>query len=236
MKTTITMEPECPSYNRMPILLPFIRKILKRKIFYCPVRYRLLAFITSFVLFASLCNAAEKSPPFKLPPKGTMARIKSAVIETNKGKLFIELFPEIAPWHVANLKYLADQGFYDGLPFHIFEPGYVIQTGAPGEELASGPGYGIPPEFSDKLHQLGTLSMVRKPNDLDVTHARMSHGSQFRILLRNARHMNGTHTIFGQVKQGFDVLKRLRKNDKIIKLTVFVRKSSRKERRHKEKS
>lgn len=184
-----------------------------------------LAYITLFLFWGVVVKAADRQPPFKLPARAELNKLKSAVIETNKGKLYIELYPEIAPWHVANLKYLSDKGFYNGLRFHIFEPGYVIQTGAPGKELASGPGYSIPPEFSDKSHQLGTLSMVRKPNDLDLSHSRRSHGSQFRILLRSAKHMNGTNSVFGEVKKGLSVLKKLRKNDRIIKLTVFVRDS-----------
>lgn len=166
---------------------------------------------------------AENDTPFKLPKKSEVEKINSALIKTNKGNLILKLFPKIAPWHVANLKYLADQDFYDHQKFHIFEKGYVIQSGAPTKEVNSGPGYSVPPEFSDLDFKKGALVMVRKPNDLDLEHTRFSHGSQFRILLKNVPSMKGRHTIFGKVVLGYDVLEKLRKDDVIEDLVVFVR-------------
>lgn len=172
--------------------------------------------------------AADSEPPFKLPSKEEIVRLRSAIIYTNKGKLIVHLYPDQAPWHVANFKYLADKDFYKGLKFHIYEPNYVIQTGAPGRRVNSGPGYELPPEFSDLKHEPGILSMVRKPSDLDLQHTRRSHGSQFRILLRKAKTMDGRHTIFGKVVEGLDVLKRLRKNDIVKDVVVFVKKKDEK--------
>ncbi len=166
---------------------------------------------------------ADSPPPFSLPNKSGIKKINSALIKTSKGDLIVKLFPEIAPWHVSNFKFLADTNFYDGLSFHIFEKGYVIQTGAPNREINSGPGYSIPPEFSQKKFSKGSLVMVRKPNDLDLEHTRNSHGSQFRILLKNVYSMEGRHTIFGKVVSGFDVLEKLRKGDLIEDLIVYVK-------------
>jgi hypothetical protein len=66
-----------------------------------------------------------KDPPFNMPPKGEVLKIRSAIVETSKGKLFIELFPEEAPWHVTNFKYLADKNFYGNL---TFQPSSAIAT------------------------------------------------------------------------------------------------------------
>lgn len=184
----------------------------------------ILFVITAFYGSFALAQAQiEQDPPFKLPTSKELDRLQRAVIMTSRGDLLVQLYPQKAPWHVANLKYLADKRFYEGLEFHIYEPNYLIQTGAPGKSIAGGPGYSLPPEFSDLTHSLGSLSMVRKPNDLDLNHSRRSHGSQFRLMLGSARHMDGTHTIFGKVIEGIEVLEKLRKGDRIIKITVFVR-------------
>lgn len=166
---------------------------------------------------------AAGEPPYTLPAKQDILSIRSAVIQTEKGDLLVQLYPESAPWHVANFKYLADKKFYNNLRFHIHEPRYVIQTGAPGARINSGPGYTLPPEFNEHSHRFGALSMVRKPNDLDTERTRRSHGSQFRIMLRDEPKLDKLFTVFGQVVDGFDVLQQLTRGDRIIGVTVFVR-------------
>ncbi len=179
--------------------------------------------IAIFTLFFSLCsNVCADDPPFKLPPMSELKKIRSAVIETEAGNLVVQLFPEEAPWHVANFKYLADQGFYKNLTFHIAKDGYVLQTGAPGKRANSGPGYTLPPEFNSHKHEYGSLTMVRKPNDLDVDFSRRSHGSQFRILLQAAPHMDGQFTVFGKVIKGSEFLPRLQKGSTVKDIKVFV--------------
>ena len=167
-------------------------------------------------------SAADKAP-FNLPPKNELNLIRSAIIKTNKGTLYVQLFPDEAPWHVSNFKYLADKGFYNNLKFHLYEEGVAIQTGAPTAKANSGPGYTIPAEFTNRKHVLGSLSMVRKPNDLDYNHTRRSHGSQFRIILGRAPYMDGQYVVFGQVIKGFEVLESLRQGDVIKELTVYVK-------------
>jgi cyclophilin family peptidyl-prolyl cis-trans isomerase len=167
---------------------------------------------------------AESDPPFSLPPRQELIKLRSGMISTTKGNIYFELYPEDAPWHVANLKYLADRGFYRNIPFHLFEAGYYIQTGAPHPPPTSGPGYELPAEFNQHKHQAGTLSMVRRPDDLDLDHGRRSHGSQFRIMLRPARPMDGQYTVFGQVVKGMEVVDQLRLWDVVKDVKVFVRK------------
>lgn len=98
-------------------------------------------FIVSVLLLTlGLCRqATAKQPPFDLPPKSEVLKIRSAILETSQGRIFIELFPEEAPWHVANFKYLADKGFYKDLSFFIYKPDYLIQAGDP-----QGTGKGAP--------------------------------------------------------------------------------------------
>jgi peptidyl-prolyl cis-trans isomerase B (cyclophilin B) len=170
-----------------------------------------------------------QAPPFELPVRVDLLKLRSAELETNKGTITFELFPEDAPWHVANFKYLADKGFYRGLKFHLYEPGYLVQGGDPLGNGKGGAGYTLPPEFSSRNHRLGTLGMARKPDVFQgptkehKNLERESSGSQFRIFLNDARHMDGKFTIFGKVVDGFSVLKTLRKDDIIVDLRVYVR-------------
>lgn len=179
-------------------------------------------FALQILLLALLTLPALAEIPFKLPSKAEIAKLRSAVIKTSQGNLVVKLFPDKAPWHVANFKYLSDNKFYDGLKFHIFQPDYLIQAGTPNENLAGGPNYTLPPEFNDLKHLPGSLSMVRKPDYLDFEHSRNSHGSQFRIMLSKSEHMDGQYVVFGKIIKGKNVLSKLRKNDRIISITVFT--------------
>lgn len=178
-----------------------------------------LLFIT--IVFYSPSFASD-TPPFVLPPKKELSRIRSAIIYTRRGEIRLKLFPEEAPWHVANFKYLADKGFYNGLPFHMVRENYMIQTGTPDKRVNGGPGYTLPPEFSQHKHIAGTVSMVRKPDSLDRDHRRRSHGSQFRIMLAPNRVMDGQFSVFGAVVQGLDVARGVREGDVIERVVVFV--------------
>jgi cyclophilin family peptidyl-prolyl cis-trans isomerase len=175
---------------------------------------------------------AQADAPFELPQRAELLKIRSAILETSSGKIFLELFPEEAPWHVANFKYLADKGFYNGLFFHLYQPGYMIQGGDPRGNGFGGPGYSLPPEFSNRHHSFGTLGMARTPDVYDkkgrpINPERRSSGSQFYLILEDAPHLDGKYTIFGKVVGGMKVLSSLRKGDKIKKLTVFIREGGR---------
>lgn len=156
-------------------------------------------------------------PPFDLPSSGELSRIKSAMVATSKGKLIFELFPEEAPWHVANFKYLADRGFYRGRAFHVFIHDFIIQGGRNSEAAFK---YVLPPEFNQRKHQFGTLGMARPPDYLNPS--RSSSATQFHILLSNASNMDGAYTIFGKLIEGGEVLESLGLNDKIRDVTVYI--------------
>jgi hypothetical protein len=92
------------------------------------MRSSILLFLAAYFLLTA-SPALSQEPPFDLPPKGEVLKIRSAILETSKGKVYLELFPEEAPWHVANFKYLADKGFYKNLTFLFAHPDYLIPGG-----------------------------------------------------------------------------------------------------------
>lgn len=137
-----------------------------------------------------------------------------AVISTPKGDITLKLFPEEAPGTVGNFTKLAKEGFYDGLSFHRVIPGFVAQGGCPEGTGAGGPGYTIPCETQGNPHKHGTgsLSMAhRGPN---------TGGSQFFITHAPQPHLDGLHTVFGQVESGMDVVHALKQGDKMEKVTI----------------
>jgi len=178
-------------------------------------------FVASFSLLALSSGAFAKDPPFDLPAREDLLKLRSALVSTSRGDLYFELFPEDAPWHVANFKYLADKGFYQGLRFHFFYEGYILQAGAPTNDPDSGPGYSLPAEFNSRKHRFGSLGMARVKDGSNPE--RQSHGSQFHLLLKDAPHMDGRYTVFGQLVSGENVLRQLKQWDRIRDIKVFIR-------------
>ena len=141
-------------------------------------------------------------------------KVKKVIMETEKGTLTIELFDKEAPGTVKNFTDLIEKGFYAGLKFHRIIPGFVAQGGCPSGNGAGGPGYTIPCETkgNPRKHLRGSLSMAhRGPN---------TGGSQFFIVYEPQPHLDGLHTVFGQVTEGMEIVDDLRQGDKMIKVTV----------------
>jgi cyclophilin family peptidyl-prolyl cis-trans isomerase len=181
--------------------------------------------ITSILMLIFMCigpvfELKAESAPFVLPPKANLLKLRSAEISTSRGTIYFELYPEDAPWHVANFKRLADSGFYSGNTFHIVQPGYIVQGGAI-EKGSTEHSYTLEPEFNRHRHEPGSLGMARLPDAANPE--RRSDGHQFHILLSHAPHMNSSYTVFGKAVQGLDVLDELRQGDKILSVKVFVR-------------
>ena len=147
---------------------------------------------------------------------------KQATIETTKGTLVVELFPAEAPKTVANFEQLANSGFYDGIKFHRVIPDFVVQGGCPhtkdgkGPVGTGGPGWTIPCETAGNphTHEVGALSMAHAGKN--------TGGSQFFLVLSqaNTRHLNGVHTVFGQVVQGLDLLPTITQDDTMTSVRV----------------
>jgi len=140
--------------------------------------------------------------------------LKKAIMETDNGKIVIELFENEAPKTVANFEKLIGEQFYDGLSFHCVIKGFVAQGGCPNGTGAGGPGYTIPCETKGNphKHERGSLSMAhRGPN---------TGGSQFFIVYEPQPHLDGVHTVFGKVIEGLDVVDKIKQGDKMNKVTV----------------
>ena len=129
-------------------------------------------------------------------------------IETNKGTIQVELYPEIAPNTVRNFLSLVHKGFYDGTIFHRVIPGFMIQGGDPQGTGMGGPGYSIRGEFSangfenNLKHTRGVLSMARAMHP-------DSAGSQFFLMVEDAPHLDGQYAAFGKVVSGMEVVDKI---------------------------
>ena len=125
-------------------------------------------------------------------------------LTTSKGEMIVELFENEAPNTVANFINLVEKGYYAGTPFHRVIGGFMAQGGDPTGTGTGGPGYTIACECDApgaRKHFLGTLSMAHAGKD--------TGGSQFFLTFRPTEHLDGKHTVFGRVIEGFDVLPKL---------------------------
>jgi peptidyl-prolyl cis-trans isomerase B (cyclophilin B) len=146
---------------------------------------------------------------------------KTATIETSKGTIIAELFETEVPNTVANFEKLANSQFYDGTRFHRVIRDFMIQGGDPLSRDAGnpqvgtgGPGYKIKCETDRNTHKhvAGTLSMAHAGKD--------TGGSQFFICHAPQRHLDGVHTVFGQVSKGMDVVLKIERNDVVNSIRV----------------
>ena len=153
-----------------------------------------------------------------------MADIKdpenTLLLETTKGKVVIEMRPDLAPKHVERIKTLAREGFYDGIVFHRVIEDFMAQTGCPhgtgtgGSQMAD-----LPAEFNSEPHVRGTCSMARAQNP-------NSANSQFFICFGDTSFLDGQYTVWGKVIEGMDNVDKIKRGepvqdpDKIISMKV----------------
>ena len=145
---------------------------------------------------------------------------KNAVMETARGTIELELFADETPNTVANFEKLANAGFYDGTKFHRVIPSFMVQGGDPlsktgkGRVGTGGPGYTIKCETDRNVHKhvAGTLSMAHAGKD--------TGGSQFFICHSPQGHLDGVHTVFGQVTKGMDAVNAIRQDDELKSVRV----------------
>lgn len=143
-----------------------------------------------------------------------MGENRTAVIETNKGTIKFKLYEDKAPITTANFIELAQKGFYDGLTFHRYEPGFVIQGGCPQGTGTGGSGKTIKLEVTPELkHTEGAVAMARSQNP-------NSASCQFYITLGPQPFLDMQYAVFGQVTEGMDVVKSLRKGDKMTSVKI----------------
>ncbi len=140
----------------------------------------------------------------------------NGTFKTSKGDISFDLYPKEAPLTVNNFVFLARDGFYDGVTFHRVIPGFVAQGGDPTGTGRGGPGYRFDDEVSARniphRHQSGSLSMANAGPG--------TNGSQFFIVYEAQPHLDGKHTIFGQVTSGMDVARSLKQGDTIESIEI----------------
>ena len=169
------------------------------------------------MMLARFCRAATAAfllalivaaPAFAADPENTL------ILKLKDGDVTIEMRPDLAPKHVARIKELVRQHFYDGLTFHRVIDGFMAQTGDPKGNGTGGSGQNIPAEFTQKEHFVrGTLGMARA-QDFN------SADSQFFICFAPAPFLDGQYTIWGQVTSGMDVVDKIKKGSQAQNGTV----------------
>ena len=151
---------------------------------------------------------------YSAPPSMIIETDKNytATIKTGKGDLVLELFAGDVPRTVNNFVFLAREKFYDGTTFHRVIPDFMAQGGDPIGNGTGGPGYKFADEFTGHTHVTGALSMANAGPD--------TNGSQFFITYAPQPHLDGRHSVFGQLTSGMDVLKSLQNGDTITNITI----------------
>jgi peptidylprolyl isomerase len=130
------------------------------------------------------------------------------LLETTKGPVTIVMRPDLAPAHVARIKELVREGFYDGVVFHRVIDGFMAQTGCPQGTGMGGSGKKLKAEFSSEKHIRGTVSMARaqSPDTGD---------SQFFIVFEDATWLNGQYTVWGRVVSGMDNVDKIKRGEPV---------------------
>jgi peptidylprolyl isomerase len=141
------------------------------------------------------------------------------ILDTTQGRVVIETRPDLAPGHVARIKELVREGFYDGIVFHRVIEGFMAQTGCPHGTGTGGSGQKLKAEFNSEPHVRGTVSMARAqdPNSGD---------SQFFICFDDAHFLDRQYTVWGKVIEGMENVDKIKRGepvqnpDKINKATI----------------
>jgi len=130
------------------------------------------------------------------------------ILDTSKGRVVIAMRPDLAPGHVARIKELVRDGFYDGVVFHRVIDGFMAQTGCPHGTGTGGSGQKLKAEFTREPHVRGTVSMARAqdPNSGD---------SQFFICFEESPWLNGQYTVWGQVTEGMENVDKIKRGEPV---------------------
>jgi peptidyl-prolyl cis-trans isomerase B (cyclophilin B) len=138
--------------------------------------------------------------------------LHAVIVMENGAEIEIELFDDVAPNTVDNFVRLAESGFYDGLTFHRVIPGFVAQGGCPNGDGTGGPGYTIKCEINPRPHVRGSVAMAHAGRD--------TGGSQFYICYQAQPHLDGQHTVFGQVTKGMEAVDQFQGHDRIKTIRI----------------
>jgi peptidylprolyl isomerase len=131
------------------------------------------------------------------------------ILDTTKGKVVIAMRPDLAPGHVAHIKKLVGEKFYDGIVFHRVIDGFMAQTGCPQGTGTGGSDYDdLRAEFNDEPHVRGTVSMARAANP-------HSANSQFFICFDDARFLDKQYTVWGNVIEGMENVDKIKRGEPV---------------------
>jgi peptidylprolyl isomerase len=130
------------------------------------------------------------------------------ILETTQGTVVVAMRPDLAPGHVARIKELVRDGFYDGVVFHRVIDGFMAQTGDPTGTGTGGSGKKLKAEFNKEKHVRGTVSMARAQNP-------DSGDSQFFICFEDAPFLNGKYTVWGEVIEGMDNVDKIKRGEPV---------------------
>jgi len=155
------------------------------------------AMLAVFLAVAPAMAASEK-----LDPENTI------YLDLKDGRVVIKLRPDLAPKHVAQIKKLTREGFYNGIVFHRVIDGFMAQTGDPTGTGMGGSGKKLKAEFNREPHLRGTLSMARAQNP-------DSGDSQFFICFADARFLDGQYTVWGKVIEGMENIDKIKRGEPV---------------------
>lgn len=184
---------------------------------------RVAAIIAATLAIAMTVSCSSSIPTNTTMPKKTYSAYPpmvidqnkqyTALIETNKGNLTLELFAKDVPKTVNSFVFLARDGYFDGVTFHRVIPGFMAQGGDPTGTGRGNPGYQFDNEITSHTHVAGALSMANAgPN---------TNGSQFFICYTDQHQLDGDYSVFGQLTEGMDVLMKLVNGDVMQKVTII---------------
>lgn len=170
---------------------------------------KFLLTLISAVLLTFGAHAADntKVADNAKPASNSLDMENILLMKLKDGKVMIQMYPDKAPNHVARIKELTRQKFYDGLKFHRVIDGFMAQTGDPLGNGTGGSGKKLKAEFNDLHHGRGTVSMARA-SDPD------SADSQFFICFADAGNLDGQYTVWGKVIEGMEFVDKIKRGDK----------------------
>lgn len=138
------------------------------------------------------------------------------ILETTQGPVTIEMRPDLAPGHVARIKELVREGFYDGIVFHRVIDGFMAQTGCPHGTGTGGSGKKLKAEFNKEPHVRGTTSMARAASP-------DSGDSQFFICFDDARFLDNQYTVWGKVTEGMENVDKIKRGEPVMNPDKIVK-------------
>ena len=169
--------------------------------------------LVTIILLLSSCTGVEpETKTYSEPPPMTIDTSKqyTATIETEHGNLVLELFASDVPLTVNNFVFLSREGFYEGSTFYRVIPDFMAQAGK-----HTGADYTFADEFTEHTHVTGALSMANSGANTNSCHFFITYAPQ--------HHLDGHHSVFGQLTEGMDVLEKIEEGDVILRITIEER-------------